>query len=264
MVGGAFRPLLSALVLAVTVASYGWGALNRVERLGILWDRAIRQTDFGKLADTEASACLALRIAPDRAGLCEGFARAHGMRAWALWDLGRHDEAVAQTREAIRLEPRGFYWQQNLAIMLGALGKLDAALEESAQALELAPSDQWKAVAHNNRAYLHAYSDELAEALAAAEAALALSPDDPAVLDTAGPVCALGGQLGRAEGYLRRALAGGYASLPKLAYALALRGDDSGAREAQRQLRGDLLGPTAPWTHFTARGCRMSDQVNPK
>ncbi|NPV48279.1 MAG: tetratricopeptide repeat protein [Armatimonadetes bacterium] len=309
---------LFALVFAVAAAGHGHGALTTAERLDILWDRAIRQTDFGKAADAEASARLALRIAPDRADawavaavvyaatpaggrpalareaaeramaldpgnarahyamgvvdyasgdaaaaearfrraaeLCEGFARAHGMQAWALWDLGRYDEGVAATRRAVHLEPRGFYWHQNLAIMLGELGELDAALEESALALELAPGDQWKAVAYNNRAYLHAYSDELAEALAAAEAALALSPDDPAVLDTAGLVCALDGQVGRAEGYLRRALAGGYASLPKLAYVLAIKGDDSGAREALRQSRGDLMGPGAAMDALYAAG----------
>lgn len=302
-------------MLAIAASGQGRGALTTTERLDILWDRALRQTDFGKLADAEASARLALQLAPrspdawalaavvyaarptagraeaaaERAlaldpgnaraqyamgvvdytggdaaaaearfrravALDQGFARAHGMQAWALWDLGRHEEAVAATRAAIGLEPRGFYWHQNLAIMLGELGDLAPALAESALALELAPGDQWKAVAHNNRAYLRAYSGELAAALVEAEAALVLSPDEPAVLDTAGLVCALQGEVVRAETYLRRALAGGYPSLPKLAYVLALKGDDRGARQALLRCRADLIDPAAATDALYAAG----------
>jgi tetratricopeptide (TPR) repeat protein len=174
-----------------------------------------------------------------------GSARAHGMLAWALWDLGRYDEAVAATHDAARLEPGSFYWHQNLAIMSGDLGQLPEALRESRIASQLAPNRTWEAVARNNRAYLLAYAGRLPEALTEATAALALNPQDPAVHDTAGLMYALSGQLGPAERHLRHALAAGYPSLPKLAYVLALRGDASGAREMLRSARSNLIGPLA-------------------
>lgn len=308
---------LGMLVAALAVFTSAHGAMSTAERLTILWERVLRQTEYGKVADAEATARLALDIAPGSASawavaavaygagsdagptraraaaeravsidpgnarahyamglvdyahgdaasaethfrrateLCDGFARAHGMQAWALWDLGRHDEALAATGEAIRIEPRGFYWHQNLAIMLGELGELEPALAESALALELAPDARWKAVAHNNRAYLYAYAGQFTQGLSEAEAAVSLEPDDPAMLDTVGFLSALCGEAARAEGYLRQALAGGYPSLPKLAYVLALRGDVNGARGALLKSRDDLMGPQASMDSLYAAG----------
>jgi tetratricopeptide (TPR) repeat protein len=55
--------------------------------------------------------------------------------------LGRREEAVAELREAIALEPEFPRTRRELAVQLLALGRTDAALTEARQLADLAPDN---------------------------------------------------------------------------------------------------------------------------
>jgi len=64
-------------------------------------------------------------------------ARAHWLRARALALLGRLDKAVEATAEAMRLEPNNAHYRVTRAQILGQLGRFDQAVTEAKQAVEL-------------------------------------------------------------------------------------------------------------------------------
>ncbi len=64
-------------------------------------------------------------------------ARAHWLRGRALALLGRLDEAVEATAEAVRLQPADAHYRVTRAQVLGQLGRFDQALSEARQAVEL-------------------------------------------------------------------------------------------------------------------------------
>jgi serine/threonine protein kinase/tetratricopeptide (TPR) repeat protein len=76
----------------------------------------------------------ALQTKPEHAD-----AEAHYSLAGAFWLRGRHDEAIAECREAIRLKPDEPDWHRSLGGSLQSNGQLDEAIDEFREALRLKP-----------------------------------------------------------------------------------------------------------------------------
>ena len=102
--------------------------------------------------------------------------RAHDGLAEALEKLGRMDEALAERREVIRLQPDESTYQHNLAMTLSAMGQREVALEHYQEALRLAPN---QARTHNNLAILFGELGNNTAALRHYAEAVRLRPNDP-------------------------------------------------------------------------------------
>ena len=84
------------------------------------------------------------------------------------------DEAIAEFRTAIRLQPDDAVAHYNLGIALAAQGKLDEAIAEYRTAIRLKPD---YAMAHNNLGLALASQGKLDEAVAEYRTAIRLKPD---------------------------------------------------------------------------------------
>lgn len=157
--------------------------------------------------------------------------------ARALRQLGRNDEAMRAADLVLVGAP------QNLdAILESARAKIAAgqgfyAIELLQRGRAIAPKD-WRPVSLMGVALEQSQRPD--EALAAFNDALALSPENPAVLSNLGLFHAGRGDGAKAEAYLRRAVAAPGASAQErqnLALVLGLRGD---LAESERLIRQDL------------------------
>ncbi len=93
-----------------------------------------------------------------------------------LGDLKRHNEAVLQFREAIRLRPDYAAAYSNLGLEYESAGKLDEALRWCRKAVGIAPKTaQWRANLAHVLATLQRYEESAAEY----RRALAIRPDTP-------------------------------------------------------------------------------------
>jgi len=88
---------------------------------------------------------------------------------------GKIDAAVAQYKEALRLNADDEVARYNLALALAKLGDRHAAEEQYREALRIYPDD---AEAHNNLGNLLAVDGKLEEAMTHLEAAVRLAPSD--------------------------------------------------------------------------------------
>ncbi len=105
-----------------------------------------------------------------------GEPRRHFNRGTALLRQDRTEEAVAAFEQALALHPHYGEARYNLALALGRLGRVDAAIEAYRRVVE-ADRSAWSAKSHYNLALLLSGQDRLREARAALDAALRLRPD---------------------------------------------------------------------------------------
>lgn len=91
----------------------------------------------------------------------------------ALDRSGRHDEAVTEFTEAVRLDPNSFQTQYNFARALESSGQLEEAIEHYRDALRLQPEH---AASHNNLGRLLAASGDSQAAATHYEMAIDLDP----------------------------------------------------------------------------------------
>jgi hypothetical protein len=108
-------------------------------------------------------------------------ATAHQGLGRARFDQHRLDEAIAEDREAIRLNPDYALVHSNLGAALTRKGRLDEAIAEYRIASHLNPDD---ATAHSNLATTLHQQGKLAEAITEAREAFRLNPDEAAALNT--------------------------------------------------------------------------------
>ena len=159
------RQLMPAVVIALALGTVCL-ADTPAERVGILWDRAIRQVDAGKLDDALASAGKAVQIAPGDSEafrlmgwvfeqrheclgaeacyrkaleLAPGRALLHVARGRMLDQPGGSKEAVVEYRKALNLNPDDAEACQSLAAELAAQGQVDQAVAAARAAVRLAP-----------------------------------------------------------------------------------------------------------------------------
>jgi tetratricopeptide (TPR) repeat protein len=121
-----------------------------------------------------------------------------------LSDVGRKREAMRVYDQAVEANPGNTQLLYARALHAVGIDRIDI-LERDLRAILAKEPDHADAL--NALGYTLAdRTDRLAEALALIERALALKPDDPAVLDSMGWVHYRLGNLGQAERYLRRAV----------------------------------------------------------
>jgi protein O-mannosyl-transferase len=121
-------------------------------------------------------------------------ARAHAFLSDGLRKAGRHDEALAEAREAIRIEPWAGRFRMNLAIVEVDLGRLPAARRTLEEALRLDP----------RLAFARALLGEVETALGRPEVgerllaeAAGMAPDDADIADRLARVRAYRASTGR-------------------------------------------------------------------
>jgi len=126
---------------------------------------------------------------------------AHSHLGLALWDKGRLDEAIAECREAIRLDKNNAAAHTNLGLALQSKGRLDEAIAEYREAIEInenLPKVHCKA--HYNLGNALREKGDFPGAIAEYRQAIALDPD------YAFAHCNLGLALWRYQGEFRQAL----------------------------------------------------------
>ena len=101
---------------------------------------------------------------------------AHVNLAFALDRQGRFDEALAEYREALRLQPRSYEIHNSFGDLLGKMGRPDEALAEYREAIRLKPKIPFL---HNNLGTGLARLGRFDEAMNAFTNAARLGPGSP-------------------------------------------------------------------------------------
>jgi tetratricopeptide (TPR) repeat protein len=231
------------VVLAVTWAVAEWSAGWRHRRpllamammasLGALAVCCFVQTSYWKNNDslwTHTLACTS------------GNYPAHHNLAYALAKQGKLDEAVAQYREALEIQPRYAETRYNLGIALSRQGKLDEAIAQYRAALEIAPA---KTEARNNLGNALARQGSYPAAIVEYQKVLELDPDFADARYNLGNVFLKQHKLDEAIAQYRKTLEitpENAAALNNLGNALAMKGaDDAAIAQYQRALEINSL-----------------------
>jgi tetratricopeptide (TPR) repeat protein len=121
------------------------------------------------------------------------FAQAHSRLSMNLASRGMGDEALLEAREAVRIDPKHWYYVTSLGDILLALGKIDEATAQFRAAVATSPS----AETHYKLGLALGQKNMHAEALSEVREAIRLSPAAPNPRYSAGLLLRL---LGDAEG----------------------------------------------------------------
>jgi Tfp pilus assembly protein PilF len=159
-----------------------WATLAYVETL-YEWNWAKAEQDFQR----------AIALNPS-------YAKAHLWYSMLLAAMGRHDEAIAESKRAHQLDPLSLITNSNMGLMLFFAGRYDAAVEQFHDVLELDPNffvPHWQLglVYEQKRMYEQARSEF--------QKALALSPGNLSVVETLAEIDALSGRKDDARRVLR-------------------------------------------------------------
>lgn len=136
--------------------------------------------------------------------LSPGYATGHhwyGCDYLAL--LGRFDEALAECRLAVRLDPLSTVVRESQSYVLMLAGRLDEALERHGELLDLAP-DHYKSYTAMGRIYLQ--KRMYPEAVEMLERSRSIAGDLPTILGALTEAYARSGARGKAEGLLNQLL----------------------------------------------------------
>jgi tetratricopeptide (TPR) repeat protein len=231
----ALASLLAAVVAAgtagaedTTYCDQGLAALHASsyeEAIG-LYDRCLRDGELSRgmqsVAYNNRGSAYRLVGDPDRAiqdldqaiRLDPAYPSPYSNRGNAYADKGDLDRAIADYDEAIRLKPDYAVAYFNRGNARSARGEVRLAMDDYGKAADLDSRDP---DARNALAWLlattrHAHLRDGARAVAVADAALALRPGDPAILDTLAAAYAETGRFAEAVALQEKAIAGAKAS----------------------------------------------------
>ena len=131
------------LATVLTDLDYLDEALDVLETTGSLHSARDRAEQLGLMGQVH---CAMGQYEPARKRLDESLAQdsrvdwIHGVRGWALENLGLPDEALAAYQKAAELNPKSWWWRKGIANALHLAGELKttAAHEEYAKVIELA------------------------------------------------------------------------------------------------------------------------------
>ncbi len=197
-------------------------------------------------AGSEASLKRALELNPS-------LAEAHMAYAHLLYNLGRHEEAATQARQAIALDPLSPLVNTLSASFLSQAGHREEAKRALDRALELEP-DFW--IALHVRAGWALQAGDSASAIADLQLARERCGNCSQALAQLGPAYAAAGQRAQAEEILRdmeKRDASGYVPATSQAAIRAALGDIDGALDLlerayeERDVRLAFLGADARW-----------------
>jgi tetratricopeptide (TPR) repeat protein len=124
-------------------------------------------------------------------------------RAWELGQKGRHEEAIAEWKHALELNPDDPGGQMNLGLALAGTGKLGEAIAHYQKAVQANPE---YAEAHNNLGVALAGTGKLDEAIEHYQRALQIDPEYAAAHNNFGLALAAAGKFADAIEHYRRAL----------------------------------------------------------
>lgn len=132
-----------------------------------------------------------------------GNAMAHYNLGAFYFDQGRPDEAIAEYRATLNLNPNHTDALVNLGVVLASRGELDAGIAAIRSALQRRPD---LADAHYNLGNALVLKREFDEAQSCYEAALRLEPDSAEAHNNLGNLLAMRGQRNQAESHFREVL----------------------------------------------------------
>jgi superkiller protein 3 len=146
----------------------------------------------------------AIRYASVAVSVRSGSAAAHGNLGAALAEQGKLDEAIAECRQAIALDPKLAESHNGLGSALRGQGKLDEAIAEYRKVIALDPKN---ALAHNTLGFALHNQGKLDEAIAEYRQAVALDPKDANAHNNLGAALHNQGKLDEAIAEYRQAIA---------------------------------------------------------
>ncbi|WP_414660572.1 tetratricopeptide repeat protein [Horticoccus sp. 23ND18S-11] len=216
---------------AAAVALLGAAALRTHDQIGVwknsftLFDHAIAVTSRNYLAHDNRGLWLFNAGRVDEAmadyrrslAINPDYLNAHNNLGYAFAQTGRPAEAIPEYRAALKSNPAHLEVRNNLANALSDLGQLPEAMEHYEFVLARRP-DHVNAL--NGSAVALAMQNRLPEARTRLERSLQLAPDNVSALNNLGNVCAMLGQREDAIRHYRRAAA----LNPAEAHALVLAG----------------------------------------
>ena len=205
-----------AVVFALGLEGYQQTSYWRNDQA--LWARALACTtddqgnDFNSVAHNGLGNALARKGNKDQAiaeyrralQINPGYKVAHYNLGIALFDSGRNDEAAAEYHVALRIDPNYAEAHNNLGVVLMAENQNEDALAEYRKALAIDPS---YAEARYNFGNALLQAGKLQEALAQYRQALALTPKDARILNNLGIALSIKGEKSGAMAQYREALA---------------------------------------------------------
>lgn len=160
--------------------------------------RGVVQVELGDLEPARADIDKALE-------LDDKYADAYATRGDMLLKMGKLDEALKALDKAVELEPKTASHHSSRASVFEAKGDKTSMIAEYAMAIAF--MDEMKSAEEfNSRAWAKFKIGKLEEALADAERALELTPNDPNSLDTRGHIFEALGKREEAIADFRRAL----------------------------------------------------------
>jgi Tfp pilus assembly protein PilF len=145
----------------------------------------------------------ALRIWQDTVAKSPGNARAHYNLGVALGPAGKIDDAIEQYEQALQIKPDYAEAHYNLGVALGQLGKIDDAIEQYEQALRIEPD---YAVAHYNLGNALRQVGRIDDAIAHYQQALRIEPDFADAHNNLGTALGRAGRTPEAIEHLQQAL----------------------------------------------------------
>jgi tetratricopeptide (TPR) repeat protein len=183
-----------------------WGQ-NTSDEMGDFWiqviprvagDEAILTADFRRKANAEDLAAYTKMLRADPENPLR-----HDAVASLYLDGGRLDEAVAEFRQSLRLNPSSAPTQYNLGFALSVLGRRDEAVVAFEEALRLDPD---YAQAHNNLGALLQLAGQADAAVEHYRRAVALRPDNVESHTNLGQLLTTRGRLSEAAAQFSAAL----------------------------------------------------------
>jgi len=143
-------------------------------------------------AGAEKELKMALQLSPGSADICDHY-------AWLCTAMGRYDEAITLTKQALELDP--FVHRGDYATALLRAGQYDEAIAAARRTLEVDPA---YARAHSTLGWILLKQGHSREGLAALERAVELTPGDTGFLAQLGQAYGLLGETNRAHAICRK------------------------------------------------------------
>jgi tetratricopeptide (TPR) repeat protein len=226
LAGAAAASLLLLYVAASRQASYWRDSVTLwTHSLSCTPDNAIARFTLGDALGQQGRPEEAMAQYREALRLNPGYVNAHNNLGLTLVQLGQTDDAIAEYREALRLDPNRSNAHINLGDALAQEGRLQEAIDEFREAIRVDPAS---AEAHYDLGKALAPQGRIDDAIAEYREAVRIDPDYADAQNNLGIALAGKGQVGEAISHLEYALAldpSSLSHLNNLAWVLATAQD---------------------------------------
>ncbi|MHB9145294.1 MAG: tetratricopeptide repeat protein [Symbiobacteriia bacterium] len=218
---GQTRVPTSLATVIILVATLAFSFLFSEVGQAFFWDRY----------DTRPPQERAYEAALKRVNENPDSADAHVSLGWALFQKGQYNEALAEYKKAIDIQPKHFKAQYNLGLAYAKVEKWDRAIDQFQMAIEIAPNNFQP---HYDLAMAYRATNKLPDALRELDLAYRLNPGSVDIIFARG-------QIYEKQGERDKALA-------EYQGAISLDPNYAKAREAMTQLQKPAAAPEAGGT----------------